>query len=330
MTMILTACRRRLAVATLALCVIGATAARATELQISNYNDGMSGQIWAIALEKGYLKELGIDGIRTSVGGTSDIRALIAGDMAYIETGVAAIVTAIRQGEKLKIISDVAMNFGSTAWFTVTNSPVNSLADLKGKRVSYSTPKSGLQILDMMMMKKYGYTDKDVTLVPAGGISPSLAMLEVGGIDVIIGGIQIYYAQPPGKYKMLAMVNDVLPPMTNVVGVTSEKSAREQGDLIRKLIVVRRKALDFLNANPDEGAVIMAKPAKWDIEVTKKVTHALVGHDFWSPGSFGKDDMDNAIAGLKLVGIIEDDRFSWRDMVDEQFLPDDLKTIARK
>lgn len=327
------ALRRGTIAATLAAALICGPAAMAQNvtIQVANYNDGMSGQIWAVVLERGYAKELGLNlEVRASTGGSADVRSLVAGDLPYVESGLIAAVSAVEQGVDLKIVSDNAVTFGSTAWFALASSPVNKLADLKGHKLSYSNPKSGTQIVDMMLLKKLGYTEKDVTLVPAGGLSASLTMLEAGGIDVVTAGIQIFYAAPPGKYKLIGIVGQELPPLNNVVALSTGKAIKEQPEVIRKLILARRKAVEFLEKNPDEAAEDMARVAKWDVPVTKKVVNALKAPgSFWSLGGFGKaEDMDNAIAGFVLVGAIEKP-FDWRKIADEQFLPADLRSLKK-
>ncbi len=303
--------------------------AETIQIQVANYNGGMSGQIWAVALEKGFLKEEGLDvEIRSSTGGAGDVRALIAGDLPYVETGVTGVYAAVAQGNDIKMVSDNAMSVASTFWFAKADSPVNTLKDLKGHKLSYSNPKSTTHMVDLMLLKKLGYTENDVTLVAAGGISASLTMMEAGGIDVVTAGNQIFYDAPAGKYKLIGKVADELPPTTNVVGVATAKAIAEKPDVIRKLIAARRKAVEFTEAHPDEAAEMMAKVAGWNVEVTKKVVRDLVGGKFWSKGAFGPD-MDNAIEGLVLVGAL-DKPVDWKALVDEQFLPDDQKTLTKK
>jgi NitT/TauT family transport system substrate-binding protein len=165
--------------------------------------------------------------------------------------------------------------------------------------------------------------------VAAGGLAPSLTMLEANALDVVTAGNQFFYAAPPGKYKLIGKVSAELPPITNVVGVSTDKAIKERPDIIRKLIAGRRKAVEFTEANPNEAADIMARAAKWDTGVTRKAVADLVGTGFWSTGSFGKQDMQNAVEGLVLVEALPA-TVDWKKYVDEQFLPADLRTLGKK
>ena len=57
----------------------------------------------------------------------------------------------------------------------------------------------------------------------------------------------------------MVRASELLPPLDNVVGVTTGKAAATRGDFIRAVIRARRQAVDFMYANPDESAEIIAK-----------------------------------------------------------------------
>jgi len=49
------------------------------------------------------------------------------------------------------------------------------------------------------------------------------------------------------------------------------------------------------------------------------------GIPYWGPGDIRIDTMDNMIRAQKIVGALKGDA-DWSKLVDESFLPDDLKT----
>ena len=82
----------RLLGAVAAAMLVAIPAAQAEEIAVANYGSSVSGMPWVVALEKGFFKEAGapIAGIRGSTGGSTEIRAMIAGELAYVDTGMAA------------------------------------------------------------------------------------------------------------------------------------------------------------------------------------------------------------------------------------------------
>ena len=81
----------------------------------------------------------------------------------------------------------------------------------------------------------------------------------------------------------------MLPPLDNVVGVTTVEMAEKKGDFLRAVIRARRKAVKFMIANPDEAAEIVAKEYKIDLAVAKSAVRNLVtsttqGVPYWGEG----------------------------------------------
>jgi NitT/TauT family transport system substrate-binding protein len=122
----------------------------------------------------------------------------------------------------------------------------------------------------------------------------------------------------------------VLPPLSNVVGVTTAEAAKTRGDFIRGVIKARRKAVEYMYANPKESAIIIAKVYNLDPAVTERVVRGLLdsekkgGVPYWGPGDLKLDTMNNMIRAQKLVGAVKGD-VDWSKLIDESFLPDDLK-----
>ena len=86
---------------------------------------------------------------------------------------------------------------------------------------------------------------------------------------------------------------------------------------------------NFMKANPKEAAQIIAEVYKMDVAVIEKAiaqTGVTVdGVPYWGPGNLQYKGMDNMIRAQKLVGAVKGD-VDWSKMVDESFLPDDLKS----
>jgi NitT/TauT family transport system substrate-binding protein len=138
------------------------------------------------------------------------------------------------------------------------------------------------------------------------------------------------YSLTKGKYQPVIYARDVFPPICNVVGVTSGKVARERPEAVRGIIAARRKAVAFMTANRREAATIIAKAYKLDPGLTEDVMSALIdkggvnGVPYWGPGDFNYEGLNNMAHAMTLVGLLQSQP-DWSKMVDESFLPDDLK-----
>jgi NitT/TauT family transport system substrate-binding protein len=306
-------------------------AANAEEIVVSNYGVTTNGMPYAVAMAKGFFKQQGADvtGILSSDGGGTTVRTMLGGNLAYGEINPTATVTAIQSGADLKIVSDNVQTVAEFIWAVKPDSPIKTAADLKGKKIGYTNPRSTSQALAILVLEKAGLKPEDAELVKTGGFGEGVVALDLGAVD-ITPIPEPLWSQHQGKYRAVVRASDVLPPLDNVVGVTTAKAAASRGDFIRAVIRARRQAVEFMYANPDESADIIAKAYNLSSDVARSaVRNLLSSHDksgvrYWSAGEINLKAMNEMMRAQKIVGALKTDP-DWGKIIDESFLPDDLK-----
>ena len=306
-------------------------AAGAEEIVVSNYGVTTNGMPYAVAMAKGFFKQQGADvtGILSSDGGGTTVRTMLGGNLAYGEINPTATVTAIQSGADLKIVSDNVQTVAEFIWAVKPDSPIKTSADLKGKKIGYTNPRSTSQALAILVLEKAGLKPEDAELVKTGGFGEGIVALDLGAVD-ITPIPEPLWSQHQGKYRAVVRASEVLPPLDNVVGVTTAKAAASRGDFIRAVIRARRQAVEFMYANPDESADIIAKAYNLSSEVARSaVRNLLSSHDksgvrYWSAGEINLKAMNEMMRAQKIVGALKTDP-DWGKIIDESFLPDDLR-----
>jgi len=305
--------------------------AKAEEIDISNYGVAMNGMPFAIVMDKGYFQECGLNitGIISSPGGGTTIRNHLAGNLLYSEPSLAAVVSAVKSGADIKIVSGNAHTVSDISFVTMPGSPIKSLADIKGKRLGFTNPGSTTQALTLLLLEKAGYTIDDVEMVATGGFGPGLTALESGGVDMM-ALTEPLTSRYINKYEVVIWAKDVFPPMNNVIGVATTEDIKNRSDDITCVITARRKAVEYLYDNPKDAARIIAKAYKMEGDVIERAVMNLIegsvdGVPYWGPGWLHYEGMDNMIRAQKMVGAVEGD-VDWSKLVDESLLPDDLKS----
>src|ERR1700704_1835205 len=144
----------------------GLATARAEEIVVSNYGVAANGMPYAVALAKGFFKQNGADvtGILTSEGGGTTVRTLLGGNLAYGEINLTAPVIAMQQGADLKIVSDNVQTVAEFIWAVKPDSPIKTAADLKGRKIGYTNPRSTSQALAILVLEKAGLKPTDAEL----------------------------------------------------------------------------------------------------------------------------------------------------------------------
>jgi NitT/TauT family transport system substrate-binding protein len=317
-----------LALACAALQPLNAVAAE--QIVVSNFGVAANGMPYAIATAKGFFNEEGADisGVLSSSGGGTTVRNLMTGHLAFGEIDVAGTVAAIQQGADLKIISDDVLTVAEFVWAVKPDSPIKTIKDLKGKKIGYTNPRSTSQALDILLLEAAGLKPDEAELVKTGGFGEAVVALNLGLIDAAAIADPVW-SKNKSQFRVLVSASDVLPPLCNVIGVTTAEAAATKGDFIRAILRGRRKAVEFTHAHPDEAAEIVAKAYNIDLDVAKSTIHNLVapsksGVPYWGPGSFDIAGMDRMIRAQKLVGALSGD-VDWSKIIDASFLADDLK-----
>jgi NitT/TauT family transport system substrate-binding protein len=312
---------------------LAASVASAEQIAVGNYGSSANGMPFGVALAKGYFQEEGanVTGIVSSQGGGTSVRNAMSG-VAYGEANPGAVAVAVQQGADLKIVSDNVLTIAEFAWLVKKDSPIKTIADLKGKKIGYTNPRSTSQALAILLLKKAGYKPEDAELVKTGGFGPMVAALELGQIDVA-AVTEPLWSKNKDKYRVLITGSEALPPLDNVVGIATGEAIKTRGDFIRGVIRARRRAVQFMIAHPDEAADLIAKPFNITPEVARSAVRNLTksyteGVPYWGEGQIHLDGMKRIIEVQKSVGALTGD-IDVEKLIDTQFLPDDLKAIKR-
>jgi NitT/TauT family transport system substrate-binding protein len=321
----------RLVSAAFALAFAAVNVANAEEIAVGNYASSANGMPFGVALAKGYFQEEGanVTGLVASEGGGRSVRNAMAG-VAYGEANPGAIAVAVQQGADLRIVSDNVLTIAEFAWFVKMDSPIKTVADLRGKKIGYTNPRSTSQALDILMLAKAGLKPEDAELVKTGGFGPMVAALELGQIDVA-PVTEPLWSKIKDKFRVLITGAEALPPLDNVVGVATAQAVSTRGDFIRAVIRARRRAIQFMRSHPEEAGEIIAKPFNITPEVATSAIKNLInsttqGIPYWGDGNFHLDGMKRIIEVQKSVGALTGD-IDLSKVIDTQFLPDDLKQI---
>jgi len=323
----MTAIARTLLAASLAL-FLPASAERAAgeTITVTHWGDAFYGGPYAVAMAKGFFKKGGVDitGVLTSTGGGTSVRNTLAGDLPFGEVALSAAIEAIEAGQPIKIVCAGVESIADILWIAKPDSPLNSIKDIVGKKVAFTSPGSVTNMLILMAMKAQGIPADKVTLVPAGGIGANLTAVLSGAVDTAMSGEPIW-SREKAKVKPVFWVKDVLPPnMTQTVGIVTEELAKEHPEKIRAIIAGRREGVQYIAAHPDEAADISAKAIGFDATLVREVFHHFLAIHYWSEGAFDYAAMDRMVEGLRIVGKLKGP-MDWGKVVDTSFLPKDLQ-----
>jgi NitT/TauT family transport system substrate-binding protein len=309
------------------LCWVTALPAMAEDVLVTQYKADPSGAAYAVAIEKGFFKKAGVDitGVISGEGGGTSVRAVIASDLGYGETSPAGIIAAINEGQDIKIVDIGSRSLADNVIIVMPNSPIKTIADIKGKKFAISNPKSLGEMTAVLAIEKAGLKPGDVQRVALGNLSGALTALENNVVDVTsIPGILFLMRGGESKYRVI-MGPKELPLLPPAVGIATGDLMKKNPAKLRAILAGRREAVQFIYQHTAEASKILESvyaplPAK-DVGT---MMQDLVEAKFYSEGRIEMPLLENAVRAMKYVGMLDKD-VDLSKMIDTSFLPPDLQ-----
>jgi NitT/TauT family transport system substrate-binding protein len=306
----------------------GSGAAVAVDLTVTHFGVGMYGVPFAVAREKGWFKsDAGRDvtGFITSAGGGTTVRNALASEIPYGEVALPAAIAAIQQGVPLTIVHAGVVSVADMVWATrKDDTAIAKFADLKGRTLGYSSPKSVTDILSSIMMNEHGLGGLERKSV--GGVGAGLTALREKGVDITYV-LEPVWSKEKDNFREAWRSTDIAPRVTQTVGIVRTDYLKKNPEVIKGIITARRKGVEFVRAQPKEAAPIMAREYKIPPEQAQSAIESVGSGkgQYWSLGDFDYEGMEVMLKGLQMVKAIPDGPFDWSKVIDDSFLPADLR-----
>jgi NitT/TauT family transport system substrate-binding protein len=317
------------AIAVVAAGLCAMSSASAEDIVVTQYKADPSGAPYGVAIAKGFFKKHGVDitEVISGEGGGTSVRNVIASALGYGETSPAPVISAIKQGQDLKIVDLGTRSLASNVVIVMPNSPIKSVQDLKGKKWGISNAKSLGEMTAVLTVEKAGLKPEDVPRVALGNLQGALTALENGVVEVTsIPGILYRSRGNDKKYRVILQPKD-LPRMPPAVGITSTELMKKNPGKLRNIIAARREAVQYMYAHPKEAGAILAKVwAPLPPDAVQTLLDELLDAKFYAEGQIEREPMLNVIHAMRITGMIDTD-VDLNSVIDTSFLPDDLKTV---
>jgi NitT/TauT family transport system substrate-binding protein len=261
-----------------------------------------------VAEEKGYFTEQHLDIVAQKFVSSNQIaEAMLAGktDAAMSLAQSVAVTIEAKQPGQMKVFMANAQNSKEylSSLVVKRDSPIRNVADLKGKKIG-CFPGQTARVYLSMTLEKYGIDpEKDVQIQQ---ISPAaqLQALEVGSIDALLCyepvttiGIEKGLVRPliQGAFE-----KNVIDPWVGGVFTLRAKFIKEHPALARKFVRALDKAVDYINAHPDEYKLILAKYMPIDENIARKTTNI----PYWKLSEIDRDQIQKQTDLLAEKGVL--------------------------
>jgi ABC-type nitrate/sulfonate/bicarbonate transport system substrate-binding protein len=242
---------------------------------------GLAGPV-IVGIERGFFKAQGLAVEFIPFRGGPDLsKGVLSGDVLIGISGATDVLVFRERGAPIKMIASHA----DGNYFTLNVAPeINTVADLKGKSIGVTAPGATTWLFARLVAKQQGWNpDKDVQVVPLGGLDAQLAALSRKETAAFVWGDGGAVFEQQKKTKLLMQLDKVTPKWISLNQYVTEDAIKKHGDTIRKAQRGIFQAIKAMKANPREHAELVGKRMGWTADEVvfthAKVTGPLLSED---------------------------------------------------
>lgn len=215
-----------------------------------------------VALEKGFFDGVDVELVDTVAGGATAVQMVSSGDVQGCLLSNMALCNSVNAGLPVIAVADIQSAFNEAPleeFYVRADSDINSIEDLRGKKIAINLVKSSFHYTWLMELEKAGMSEDDVVFVSLPFAEQKEALLN-GTVDAI--GLM----QP---YSGMARVDENCRQLYTAVDSFGERQfceillnsiwAKEHPDDATKFVDGIAKAADWISKNQDEAKQIIAK-----------------------------------------------------------------------
>ncbi len=210
-----------------------------------------------VGLAQGFFAGQGLDVEVTDLGGDAKVQqALVAGSidiglgsgpgMAFLAKGSPAIGVAAFAGPPRNIAAIV-----------LADSPIKTIADLKGKVIAVSTVGSLSDWLARQMSIQEGWGPSGIQTAPLGAIPASIAALKAKQVDAVVLSTEVGFAlEERNEGRVLASMDRYAPHFITHVVFAQKSTVAGNPGLVRRFLQAFFAAITFMKTHRDETSAV--------------------------------------------------------------------------
>lgn len=229
---------------------------------------------------------------------------------------------AAAQGAPIRI---VAAGFRTKGPFwLIGGEGIDSVEDLKGKKVGIAVPGSGLETYALEILKAHGIEASEVTTVASGVFDAAYGAVTTGQVDAtIIHQPFAALGELEGKTTTLARGWDYLPTYQTGDIIAGTKTITEDPELLRKALEAYFTAYDYAKTHYDEYVPWLTK--KLPSIAPEAIEKAIDLEDvIWENNAALDLDAVDESQDIEIAVGHQDKRFDVEKYTDLRFVPEEF------
>ncbi|HSF59258.1 MAG TPA: ABC transporter substrate-binding protein [Candidatus Binatia bacterium] len=184
------------------------------------------------------------------------IETLVAGEVDFAQMTGALMSSARLQGADPVMIAGVQDTLEDRL---IVRSNIKSVEELKGKRIGVFRFGAASHLRFLYVLARYGFSDRDVTLLQVGDTPERLIALSAGSIDATLLSPPDHFEAQRMGMKILLNLRDFKVPFQGTGLVTTQRLLAKRRDVARRFLKSYVEAIHVVKTNPELSKKAFAK-----------------------------------------------------------------------
>ncbi len=258
--------------------------------------------VYPIAIDRGYMKEEGIDLKLVFIEPVPSVQALLAGSVQFTAAGASGLIALGKASAPVKVV--VALNDRVHQWL-LSRPNIATPKELKGKRIATTGVAAIATFMLKQILAKHGLDgNKDVIYLDAGANNQLTSLISGVADAAVLSPEQRYAGLDAGMRELFYYGNEV----KNSWGIlaTSDRIIKEQPKLVAGFIKATLKAIRLFRQDREGSIAAIVKFSGVERPLATRVYNDLIG-TFTRNGAVDDETQRNDLAIIRqVVGVTND------------------------
>lgn len=274
-----------------------------------------------VGVDEGIFQKQGIDVEIYNFGGAAkQTQAMTAGSVD-IGLGSSTAMALIVKGAPMRAVGVIANTVANIGILVTAESPIKTLADLKGKKIGITTPGSLTDWMLRELNRSQGWGSDGAQAVAIGSSrAGNIAALKTDSIDALIDDYSTVFDERSAKeLRLLAKASTFSRDFVREVIFATDTAIKERRDVVRRFVKGWLESVAFVKSHRSEASIIGGKVQSISPEDYGKMYDAAISM-FSDTGRFDPAKLEvlrSSFVELKILPVAPD----MSKLYTEEFLP---------